>query len=184
MRDRAAARRYARALFETVPADADLERVEGELAAFVDLLGRHEALARALLHPTVPAARKRAAVAALLDRDGSISPAVGRLLLLLAERDRLRLLPQILEAYRERLLAHRRIVRAEVVTAMALPEDRRQALEAGLAAATGLRVAMDVRVDPSIVGGVVARIGSTIYDGSVVRQLERLRERLAARGEP
>ena len=134
------------------------------------------------LGPSGP--RRRAAVAAILDRDGSITPAVARLLLLLAERDRIRLLPQILEAYRERLLAHRRIVRAEVVTAVPLPEERRRAVEAGLAAATGLTVAMEVRVDPSIVGGVVARIGSTVYDGSVVRQLARLRERLAARGEP
>ena len=73
---------------------------------------------------------------------------------------------------------HQQVVRAEVTTAVALPPDRVAALQQGLAAATGRQVQLEVRVDPSIVGGAVARIGSTVYDGSVTTQLEKLKQRL------
>jgi F-type H+-transporting ATPase subunit delta len=65
-----------------------------------------------------------------------------------------------------------------VTTAIPLPADRRAALEKGIAEATRRTVSLSTRVDPSIIGGAVTRIGSTVYDGSVARQLERLRERL------
>jgi F-type H+-transporting ATPase subunit delta len=75
---------------------------------------------------------------------------------------------------------HLKIVRAEVVTAIPLPADRISALQVGLARTTGRQVQLETRVDPSIVGGAVARIGSTVYDGSVTRQLERLKETLTS----
>ena len=62
---------------------------------------------------------------------------------------------------------HRQVVRAEVTTAVALPADRVAALQHGLAQATGRDVQLETRVDPSIIGGAVARLGSTVYDGSV-----------------
>jgi F-type H+-transporting ATPase subunit delta len=103
---------------------------------------------------------------------------VSKLLILLAERDRLVLLPDLLGAYRERLLDHQKVVRAQVTTATTLAPDRAQAIEQKLAQVTGRAVTLDTKVDPSIIGGVVARIGSTIYDGSVTRQLEKMKQRL------
>jgi F-type H+-transporting ATPase subunit delta len=82
------------------------------------------------------------------------------------------------EAYRERLRQHQQIVRAEVTTAVPLTDDRRAALEKGIAAATGRQVMLTTAVDPAIIGGAITRIGSTVYDGSVARQLERLKEQL------
>ena len=184
MTSRAVARRYARALFDVSLKEADLDRVERELASFADLVERHADLARALHNPAVPTPRKRAAVEALMALAGPFSPVVAKLLPLLAERDRLMLLPDLLEAYRDRLLDHRRVVRAEVTTAVALPGDRTAALQAGLAKVTGRDVQLQVRVDPAILGGVVARVGSLVFDGSVVRQLERMKARLAEGGEP
>jgi F-type H+-transporting ATPase subunit delta len=73
---------------------------------------------------------------------------------------------------------HQQIVRATVTTAVALPPDRVAALEQGLAAATGRQVQLRVEVDPAILGGAVARIGSTVYDGSITTQLDRLKQRL------
>ncbi len=73
---------------------------------------------------------------------------------------------------------HQQVVRAEVTTAVALPADRMQALEQGLAHVTGRRVLLDSRVDSSIVGGAVARIGSTVFDGSVTTQLEKMKQQL------
>ena len=130
-----------------------------------------------LLNPAVPAPRKRAAVAAVID-GAKLSPAVAKLLVLLAERDRLVLLPDLLAAYRERVLDLRKVVRAEVVTAEPLSTEGAQAVERGLAQMSGRNVQMALRVDPSIIGGVVARIGSTVYDASVATQLQKMKQRL------
>jgi F-type H+-transporting ATPase subunit delta len=97
---------------------------------------------------------------------------------MLAERDRLALLPDVAAAYHTRLLDHQRVVEAHVTTAAPLPADRADALARSLAERTGRQVRVTTAIDPSLVGGVVARIGTTVYDGSVARHLERLRERL------
>ena len=178
MTNKTAATRYARALLDVgVKENADLEQVEQELAQFVDLFKQNPLLEKVLLNPAVPVPRKRAAMAELVAR---AKPAgiVGKMLTLLADRDRLVLLPDLVASYRERLLDYRKIVRAEVTTAAPLGGDRAKALESSLARVTGRSVVLDMRVDASIIGGVVARVGSTVYDGSVTRQLEKMRERL------
>ena len=180
MTSRAAAGRYARALFDVALAEADPQAVQRELEGFAGLVSGNEALQRALTNPAVPAAKKRAVVEQILDRLESISTPLARLLLLLADRDRLGLIPELEAAFRNRLMEHLRIVRAEVTSAVALPPEKLRALQDGIAAATGRDVQMETRVDPSLIGGVVTRIGSTIFDGSVTRQLERLRESLRA----
>ena len=88
----------------------------------------------------------------------------------------------IAAAYQDRLMEHANVVRAEVVTAVGLPADRMAALQHGLAQATGRQVQLESRVDPSIIGGAITRIGSTVYDGSVTRQLEKMKEALTAAG--
>jgi len=178
MTSRTAALRYARALFDVaVKEQADLEAIEQQLDSFVGQFKTHELLGRVLLNPAVPAPRKRAVVSELLKRTAMAS-VVSKTLVLLAERDRLVLLPEILEAYRQRVLDHHHIVRARVTTAMPLSGERAQAIEQRLAQATGRRVALATSVDPAIIGGAVTRIGSTVYDGSVTRQLERMKQKL------
>jgi F-type H+-transporting ATPase subunit delta len=180
MTSRAAGTRYARALFDVARQEADVEQVGRDLGDFETLVAGHDTLARVLSNPAIPAARKRAIVAELLTRAGSLSPLVGKLLTLLADRDRLALLPEISAAYRNRLMEHAKVVRAEIVTAVGLPADRVSALQQGLAQATGRQVQLESRVDPSIIGGAIARVGSTVYDGSVTRQLEKMKEALTA----
>lgn len=178
MTNKTAALRYARALLDVgIKERADLERIERDLAAFTALFAEHPTLAKVLLNPAVPVQRKRAAVIALTTRMNP-SPIVGRLLALLAERDRLVLLPDLLASYRDRLLDHRHVVRAELTTATPLDASRSAAIERQLAQASGRTVTLETRIDPAIIGGVVARIGSTVYDGSLARQLEKMRERL------
>jgi F-type H+-transporting ATPase subunit delta len=75
-------------------------------------------------------------------------------------------------------MEYAQVVRAEVVTAVDLPADRVAALQRGLAAATGRQVQVETRVDPSIIGGAITRMGSTVYDGSVTRQLQKMKEAL------
>ena len=178
MTNRTAAIRYARALLDVaVKEQADLERIENELAQFADVFKQNPLLEKVLLNPAVPVPRKRAAAADILEL-AQFTPIVSKLLAMLADRDRLVLVPHLLTAYRDRLLDHRGIVRAEVTTAMALDAGRTEAIQKGLAALTGRTVRLSTTVDPSIIGGLVARIGSTVYDASVARQLERMKETL------
>jgi F-type H+-transporting ATPase subunit delta len=176
--NKTAAIRYARALLDVaVKEHADLEQIERELTAFADLFKQYPLLEKVLLNPAVPVPRKRAAVADLLAR-ASFSPIVSKLLALLADRDRLVLVPDLLKAYSDRLLEYRGVVRAEVTTATPIDSSRTDAIQRGLAALTGRTVSMSTKVDPTIIGGMVARIGSTVYDASVERQLERLKEQI------
>jgi F-type H+-transporting ATPase subunit delta len=180
MTSRAAATRYARALFDVAQKEGDIQQVGRDIAGVNALLGANEILGRTFANPAIPAARKRGVVEQLLARTPGISPIVAKLLLLLAERDRLALLPDLAKAYETRLMDHAQVVRAEVTTAVPLTEDRVAALRQGLAMATGRQVQLETRVDPSIIGGAVARIGSMVYDGSVTTQLQKVQERLSA----
>ena len=181
MTNRTAAARYARALFDVSVHDRDLRQVEADLAGFADLIDGHATLRRVLLNPAIPTERKRAVVDALVGRLGDVIPPVAKLLRLLAERDRLGLLPEVLRAYRTRLLDHLGIVEAQVTTARPLTPDRAAALEHSLAQVSGRTVTMVTDIDPEILGGVVARLGTTVYDGSVAGHLERMRHTLLER---
>ena len=180
MTSRGAAVRYARALFDVAQKEANIEDVGREVSAFASVVAGHELLSRVLSNPVVPAPRKRAVVQDLLARSGTVSPVVSKLLLLLAERDRLVLLPEIDRAYQARLMDHADIVRAELTTAVALPEERVAELRNGLATVTGRQVQLETKVNPAIIGGAVARIGSTVYDGSITTQLQKVKERLSS----
>jgi len=178
MTSRGAATRYARALFDVARKEADIQQVGRELGAFVSLVSGNEMLTRTFANPAIPAQRKRGVVEQLLARAGAVSPVVSKLLLMLAERDRLGLLPDLGAAYETKLMENAQVVRAQVTTAVQLPPERISALQQGLAHATGRQVQLDTTVDASIIGGAVARIGSTVYDGSVATQLAALRQRL------
>jgi len=178
MTSKAAANRYARALFDVALAEkADLERIDQELTGVLALLEREPLLNKVLLNPAVPVPRKRAAMVELTAR-AKTTPIVAKLLALLAERDRLILLPELMASYRERLNDYRHVVRAEVTTAAPLAADKAEAIERRLALVTGRRVLVQTKVDPSIIGGIVARVGSIVYDASVTHQLERMKARL------
>jgi F-type H+-transporting ATPase subunit delta len=178
MTNRAAAARFARALFDVSRA-SDPAKTGRELNGFVDLVGNHPELLRTLTSVALPPAVKQKIVAELLKLQPLEGP-LGRILTLLAERDQIALVPLINEAYQQRLLDYQQVVRAEVTTAVALPPDRAAALEQSLSKATGKRVVVTTQVDPSIIGGVVAKIGSRIYNGSVAHHLTRVKAQLVA----
>jgi len=128
MTNRTAAARYARALFDVSVQDRDLRQVEADLAACADLIDGHDTLSRVLLNPAIPTPRKRAVVDALVGQIGDIAPPVARLLRLLAERDRVGLLPQVLRFYRARVLDHQGVIEAQVTTAQPLTPERAAAI--------------------------------------------------------
>jgi F-type H+-transporting ATPase subunit delta len=175
---RTLARRYAGALFDVtskagVAADADRD-----LQAFRQLVVDHPDLARVFESPGVPPQNKRAIVEELLQRIGNVCDQVQRLLLMLAERDRLALLPDVATEFGERLMQARRIVVAEIVTAAPIPESQRATLAAALGKAADSHVTLVEEVNPAIIGGLVARVGGAVFDASITRQIERLRQRL------
>lgn len=177
MSTRSSAARYAKALFDVATAESTPEQAEKDLVAFADVVKNHSELQRALVNPAVPLSGKRAIVQQLVDRLQP-APPVRKLLGLLAERDRLELLPDLVEVYRDRVMEHRKVVKAEVTTAAPLSADRLARLQQRLSAATGRTVDVTTRVNPALIGGMVTRIGSTVYDGSVATQLAVLRQRL------
>lgn len=177
MSSRTDAARYARELLDATWRRGDADRVAEELEAIVAVAKDYEPQVRPLFHPLVPKARKLATVrdfAAKLD----LSKGATTILEALAQQDRMHLLGFLTQSFRERLNQRKGVVRARVTTATPLPPDREAALGARLEAVTGRKILLSTRVDPSIVGGVVAEVGSTVYDGSVTGQLARMREKL------
>ena len=180
MPSRASAARYAKALFDVALKESDPVRIERDLASFVELMSSNAELQSALTNPAVPVNAKRRIVDALAMRLHAAPPA-HKLLLLMADRDRLGAAPDLLAVYRERLMEHQQVVRAEVTTSEPLPPDRVAQIQEKLALLTGRKVEMKTSIDPAIIGGVVTRIGSTVYDGSIATQLTKLRQRLIER---
>src|SRR5688572_9619434 len=154
MSTRASAARYASALFDVAIKESNPEQAERELTAFADLVRSHAELQRVLLNPAIPAANKRTAVHRILERMQPSMP-VGKLLVLLAERDRLELLPDLVAVFRERVMEHLKVINAEVTTAAPLTADEHERLQQRLKASTGRTVTMTTKIDPDIIGGVV-----------------------------
>ena len=176
---RTLARRYARALLDVAGArgaDAVLA-LRDELRAFAPVLAGHPELAAALEHPGVTAEQRQRLLAALAERAGA-TDTLRRLLDLLAARDRIALLPDVVEAYAGLANAARGVVSAEVVSAVPLPEDQKHALGAALRG-EGASVELRERVEPLLVGGLLVRSGGRTYDGTVRTRLAALRQRLS-----
>ncbi len=168
------ARRYAKALLEAAAEAGILEQVAADLEALAPHFAGKEVVAF-FANPAVPAARKEAALTAAAER-GSASPLSASLLHLLLRRQRIGLLPEIARLFRDLVDERRGYVRAEVTAAVHLPAESVEALAGRLSAATGRQVQLTARLDPTILGGLVARVGSTLYDASLRTQLRRMRE--------
>jgi F-type H+-transporting ATPase subunit delta len=178
MSNRALAGKYARTLFDVVP-DPDRGQVTEDLEAFAGVVASHAELAGVLGNPAVPFERK-SAIASAVAVQGGAHPTVVSMVGLLGAHDQLHMVADLARAFRVRLNQHLRIVDARVKTAVPLTPTQADALRLSLSAATGLQVRLSSDVDPTILGGVVAQIGSTVYDGSVMRQLARMRATLAS----
>ena len=171
-----AANRYARALLDVLyPKNADTGY--DQLSRFNALLSEQPDARRLLENPTVPVERRKSLVKEITAALGSI-PEIRNFIDILIDRNRLDLLNEIVGTYQKYLDQRLGIVRAIVTAAAPLDEAQRTTLVVQLEKATGKQVRISVSVDPSLLGGVVARVDSTIYDGSLRQQLESFREKL------
>ncbi|MDQ4005831.1 MAG: ATP synthase F1 subunit delta [Actinomycetota bacterium] len=171
-----AIRGYAEAIFAVAEADGVLDQVEDELFRFARSLEREQRLREALTDPGLPLERKRAV---LQDIAGERAiPQTVALLSFIVEQGRARDLTEIVDRVAALAAERRRAAVAEVRTAVPLDEEHRRRLIEALGGATGKTVELKVVVDPSVIGGVVARVGDQVIDGSIRRRLELARERM------
>lgn len=170
---------YAAAALELARAEGELDRVERELYSIARTFETSTELRDALSDPRLPAERKASILEELLG--GRASELTVSFLGLLVDQGRIADLPAIADALAARAAATRQREVAEVRTAVPLDEDTLERITRTLEKATGRSLELRTVVDPAILGGIVARIGDTVIDGSVRRRLESLRETLQAR---
>jgi F-type H+-transporting ATPase subunit delta len=175
------ASRYARALVDVVTAPdspVDPGAALGQLRGVEALITGSVDLRNALLSPAVSPSRKRAVMAKLTEELGVAKP-VRNFLFVIINHRRVVDFSSILEAFEALLDERLGYVRADVSSAQPLPVEQRKRLEAEISRVAGKKAKLKFTVDPALVAGVVARIGSTVYDGSVRGQLDKLRVMLA-----
>lgn len=171
------ARRYARALLDIGREENQLRRILGEVESFDGLLSGN-AEVREMLHAAHVSRRDKSAwlegVLAKLD----FLATTKNFLLLLVDKERVDVLPQILVELRRMVEELEGIERVEVTSPSALSAGQREQLSAAIAAKTGKKVALEEKIDPAVLGGMVVKVGSTVYDGSVRTQIHQIRENL------
>lgn len=173
--------RYARALIEALAQDntPGPDAGFGQLEAIRAFLDAEPDALKLLINPVIPPARRDEFITDM----GSalqLDSRVLRLLRLIVERRRLAILDEVIEAYRNMLDERSGIVRAVVTAASPLKQSEQQAISAKLELSLGQQVVMEVQEDPSLIGGLVVQIGSTVYDGSLLQGLKGFKEKLLA----
>jgi F-type H+-transporting ATPase subunit delta len=170
----AIARRYSAALFDVVKHKNTIDAAVSSLADVAALVAGSPELKSVLESATVPPVKKLAVMTSLASQL-KVSDEIARLITALGDRDRLALIGEVAAAFDARVREERHVQQARVTTAVPLTAEKQAALAASLSQALGGTITIDAHVDPSIVGGVITQVGSLVFDGSVTRQLERMK---------
>jgi F-type H+-transporting ATPase subunit delta len=171
------ANRYARALADVIIERRETDEVVKELIDFERIMSEHPQLRDVFASPVIATERKRAVLDELLARL-DLRQTTANFLRLLLDNSRLHDLDQMMNALSRELDTRMNIVSAEVTTAREIGQQEKAAMQSQLKAATGKEVRLQFRTDPAIIGGVVTRIGSLVYDGSIKNQLAQMKKRL------
>ena len=171
------ARRYARAIIELGTEQKNLDRVGGELRALAGAMKESPELVSSLTNPAIRRADRRKVIDALLQRIAA-TPHTKNLVYILLDGERLASLPSISREVDAMIEARSGRISAEVTSARPLAPAEVQQVTAALEQLSGKQVSVTKREDPSLLGGVVARLGDTVYDGSLRTQLRNLRDEL------
>ncbi len=171
---------YADGFLALAHAEGEAERVESELYAIGEALDGSGELRSALTDPQLPMDKKTAIVDDLLG--GRASSLTVGLVQLLVNQGHASELPAVARALASRAAASRDRAIAEVRSAVPIDQETAERLAAALGRATGKEVEIKVVVDPSVVGGIVARVGDTVIDGSLARRMASLRQAVSSSG--
>ena len=177
MKETAIARRYAKALLSKFADPKALESVGSDLNAFAAVFESERSLRMTMLNPSIPPAAKEAILGAIVEKMGLTDNAKKALSLVLL-KGRLGLIRFIAAEFERLSFDALGKVRAQVSSAVELTPEEAASLKNSLTRYSGKEAVMEIKVDPSLIGGVVARIGSVVYDGSVANQLKAMRVRL------
>lgn len=169
--------RYARALLELADEAKQLDRVGREVASFGETWETSRELRDTFENPAIGAEQRKQLLEAIARRL-SLSPMTKNTLKLLSDRRRMRYVPELVDAFRQLAEERSGHVRAEVVSAGPLPESYYLELQKALEAVTGRTVTLDKKQDPSLIAGVVTRLGDKVFDGSLKNRLDELRDEL------
>lgn len=171
---------YARAFADVMLAERlDRNRALGGLRGITGLMQESTALRRVWENPAVPADQKRRLLDAIVQREG-IERHVRNLVAVLIDHRRIQFLQQITDQLEKELDARMGVADAQITSARELADAERRTLEAEIAKLTGKKVRAQFELDSSLLGGAVVRVGSTIYDGSVKGQLERIKAAISS----
>jgi len=171
---------YARAFADVVIEEGlDAEKTLQQARLLVELVSGSRELREVWETPSVPAEQKRAVLDAIAKRAG-ISKSVRNFLAVVIDHRRIKFLEPIVKQFEHELNQRLGFVEAEITSARELNEKERHALETRMEKVTGKKLRARYSRDESILGGAVVKVGSTIYDGSVIGQLERIKERLSS----
>lgn len=171
------ARRYANALADVVLKSGEAPTVKSELKTWEEMMTSNAQLMTAFSNPAIAHMSKEKVLEELIAKSGP-SKTTANFLRVLLQNGRISDLADINSRFETVLEERSGIVAAEVISARELGSEEKAALEANIAKAAGSKVKLDFTIDESIIGGVVTRIGSTVYDGSVRTQLENLKQQL------
>ncbi|MEW5806912.1 MAG: ATP synthase F1 subunit delta [Acidobacteriota bacterium] len=177
MENRSTARKYARVLIKMAASNAELDRLESELQSARMVMESSAKTRKFFLTPMGGKKRKIAAIGEIC-RLAKLSVPVERFLYILVENDRLSLLGDIVRALRELRDERNNLATVEVTSAQELNADFRESIEKIFSSITGKNARLDAKVDTSLIGGIVARVGSTVYDGAIKGQLMRMKRKL------
>ncbi len=170
--------RYARAFADVViDRKIEISKVREELRAVVDTVASNAELRRVWESPAIRRDRKLALLDAIAGRMG-LTPALRNFVAVLIDHGRIRTLEQIARQFESELNRRLGIAEAEVTSARELSGDEKRRIESQIARMTGKQVRAEYATDGAVLGGAVVKIGSTIYDGSVRGQLQRIKEQL------
>jgi F-type H+-transporting ATPase subunit delta len=174
---KALAERYAGALVDVALENQQADQIKQELAAFATLIRESPDLNAFLSNPSIARAAKHSAIEQIVSRMGA-SRTLRNYLFVIVDQRRAGMLVEIEQAFSRLLDARQGITQATVTSATELTPQERAELSAALGKLTGAKVQAQYATDAALIGGAVVRIGSTIYDGSVRTQLERMRVRM------
>jgi len=174
------ARRYAAALADVVAERGEARQVQEELSAWELMIRNNTQLQEVFSNPTIPYDQKRKVLSALITRT-RVRPVTANFLQVLLQNQRLTELGEVNKRFAHVLDERSGIVSAQVTTARPVPESSQQSLREKLKTMTGKEVRLSFMTDEELIGGLVTRIGSTVYDGSVRTQLQQVKEKMAGK---
>ena len=169
--------RYASALFELAKESSNIEGIEGDLVNFQSLLDESSDLVRLVRSPVIAADDQEKAMAAILDKAG-IGGLTANFLKLVTANRRLFVVQDMIKVYRSLAAKARGEITAEVTSAFALNDQQISALKETLKASVGKDVTLQSRVDPSILGGLIVKVGSRMIDSSLKTKLQNMKTAL------